>query len=164
MSKQKWENIIIHCSDSSWGSEKEIRHWHVDKNGWSDTGYHFIILNGRIRPNFYLEGMQGSIEVGRMLDGDSIVDSEEIGAHALGYNNKSIGICLIGAGVFSYPQINSLTGLVRELQLRFNIPIHKVLGHYEVDTKGKTCPNIKMDVFRRSLDPGGLFPEIPEKA
>jgi len=156
--KQKWDTIIVHCSDSIWGSAGEIRRWHVDNNGWSDIGYHFVILNGMVRPNFYIPLLQGSIEVGRVLDGDPFVDEEEIGAHALGYNNKSIGICLIGTSYFSQMQINSLQLLINYLQQRFSILTSRVFGHYEV-TEGKTCPNIKMDVFRNMLDPVGLLKE-----
>jgi len=151
----KWNNIIIHCSDSTWGSASEIRKWHLEK-GFRDIGYHFNIPNGRIRPNFYLPELDGTVEVGRPLDGDPIVEVDEIGAHALGYNDSAIGVCLIGKNVFSMYQLSTLTKLIVRLQLQFNIPLERVLGHYEVDQK-KTCPNMDMTVYRRSLDPLGLF-------
>ena len=151
----KWENIIVHCSDSYWATASEIRRWHLE-NGWSDIGYHNVILNGMIRPNFYVPIADGHIEFGRMLDGDSIVNSNEEGAHALGYNKNSLGICVVGVDVFTGQQLNNLASLIRYYCIRFKIPYNHVAGHYEVD-RTKSCPNIDMSEFRRSLDPSGLF-------
>ncbi len=148
---QRLSNIVVHCSDSPWGSASEIRRWHLEK-GWRDIGYHFVILNGWIRPDFYIEEMDGCIETGRQLDGDHIVDDNEIGAHALGYNAKSAGICLIGENGFSALQIGSLLKLLRRLEKLYMIENTAVLGHYETENAGgKTCPNIDMNHVRYML-------------
>ena len=138
-----YEYIIIHCSDSSWGSENEIRKWHTDK-GWKDTGYHFVINNGKVKSNIYYDFMNGSIELGRPID--------QIGAHTKGYNENSIGICLIGINEFTEKQFISLLNLVDQLMDRYNIPVENVLGHYETEqANGKTCPNIDMSDFRSEI-------------
>lgn len=70
---------ILHCSATPEGKEfnaSDIRKWHVDGNGWSDIGYHFVIL------------LDGTVEIGRPL--------ERVGAHVRGENNDSVGICYIG--------------------------------------------------------------------
>jgi len=54
----------------------EIKKWHVEERGFEDIGYHFVILKN------------GQIQHGR--------DSSKVGAHALGKNHDSIGICLEG--------------------------------------------------------------------
>ena len=38
--------IIVHCSDTPEGRNdkaEDIRRWHVNGNGWSDIGYHYVV-------------------------------------------------------------------------------------------------------------------------
>ena len=151
MKKLDW--IIIHISDSSFGSEREIRKWHLER-GWRDIGYHFIIDNGWISPDFYLPAMNGSIELGRPLDGDAFVEDNEIGAHTLGYNASSLGICVVGKKEWTFSQEASALRLCRQLMKQFTISPSHVLGHCETESgkkEGKTCPNYPMEVFRAKL-------------
>lgn len=150
-------NIIIHCSDSEFGSSAEIRRWHLER-GWKDIGYHFVILNGMIVPKtkyqlpLYVDAMDGSIEVGRKIDGDRFVTDNEAGAHALGYNSNSIGICLIGVDHFTEQQFNSLRELLRELMHTYGISKKRILGHYQTaKAGGKTCPNFDVTKFLETL-------------
>ncbi|MCK5019681.1 MAG: N-acetylmuramoyl-L-alanine amidase [Candidatus Peribacteraceae bacterium] len=149
------EYIIVHCSDSSWGSAREIRKWHINPpNNWRDIGYHFIINNGKPYPDSYFKFMDGQIEYGRDLDDDPYVEDKEIGSHALGYNQSSIGICLIGRGKdeFSKNQYDSLFDIIITLMNKYNIPIENVLGHYEIPkSNGKTCPNMDMNSLREII-------------
>ena len=151
--RKKVENIIVHISDSTWGSAREIDSWHKQK-GWKMIGYHFVIDNSFILPDFELYPMNGSIELGRPLDGDLFIEENEIGAHALGYNDKSIGVCGIGKEGWTKSQECSLIMLLRALCSKFNIPKENVLGHYETEggkAQGKTCPNLDMDMIRAEL-------------
>jgi hypothetical protein len=144
-------NIVVHCSDSAWGSAAEIRRWHLE-NGWRDIGYHFVISNGMTRPDFRVDALDGSVEVGRYLDGDNFISENEIGAHALGYNSDSIGICLIGKTSFTARQLGTLLNVLNDLGRRFDVPVTSILGHYETpDANGKTCPNIDMKHVRYLL-------------
>ncbi len=149
-----WKRIVLHCSDSHWGSAPEIRKWHSDPkpkgNGWSDIGYQYVIDNGKIKPNYYLDCMNGAVEIGRPIDGDMIAESGEKGAHAYGYNSDSIGVCLVGKERFTPAQMGKLIDLVSDLMTKFEIEAENVLGHYELDPR-KTCPNIDMDAFRKLL-------------
>jgi len=159
----KIENIIIHCSDSPWGCAREIRKWHTDPvpngRGWSDIGYHFVILNGRVLPDLYLTSLDGSIEAGRRLDSDMDIEPDEMGIHALGYNAKSIGVCLIGErkngeATFTTEQMFSLRSLCMELCHHFKVPANNVLGHGETDDgkkQGKTCPDFDVSAIRTYL-------------
>lgn len=146
----KWKRIVIHCSDSYWGSAPEIRNWHVNGNGWADIGYHYVINNGKIRPDYYLDSINGAVEIGRQIDGDQIVESNEKGAHAYGYNSDSIGVCLIGEEKFTQFQIGTLFDLIPDLMIKLKISQENVVGHYELDPR-KTCPNLDMDAFRKLL-------------
>lgn len=154
-------NIILHCSDSLFGSASEIRRWH-QANGWKDIGYHFVINNGLIVPDIvdkstgklkqtclYLPCMDGQIEVGRRLDGDKFISDNEAGAHALGYNANSIGIVWIGVYSFTPAQFMSGARLITELWNLFgrNIPVK---GHYEV-SQNRTCPNFNVPLFVKDI-------------
>lgn len=127
-------HIILHCSDSPQGrgdNAETIHRWHKE-NGFDGIGYHFVILEN------------GAIESGRPLFWD--------GAHTRGFNNKSIGICMIGKDTFTDEQIESAKSLINSTRGLFNIPIENILGHYETEqAHGKTCPNYDMELFRNGL-------------
>lgn len=131
------ERLVIHCSDSQFGNADLIRRWHR-LGGWKDIGYNLVILNklpesGRLAPE-----QDGQIEIGRGLNFDSAISPEEIGAHTLGYNYNSIGVCLIGKSVFTDRQMDSLLTVVK--LWRAIIPDIIVCGHRDLDLR-KTCPN-----------------------
>lgn len=114
---------IIHCSDSPQGrgdNAKTIDKWHRAR-GWNGCGYHFVILE------------DGTIEFGRSL--------LKSGAHAKGYNQISIGTCLIGIDYFTEAQFKSLRFLDKLFKIQYNC---KTIPHNEVN-KNKSCPNF--DVY-----------------
>ena len=143
------DEIILHCSDSPFGDAALVDGWHRAR-GWKGIGYHFVILNAypdadshRLRrPQFAQDGV---VQPGRPL--------EQIGAHAQGHNDCSIGICLIGKDEFTCQQFEALTELFAKLRGQF--PGVKLRGHYEVIAPGqpiKTCPNLDMDWLRGQLE------------
>ncbi len=134
--KESYPGIIIHCSDSKFGNAQTIEDWHKQRN-WSDIGYHFVILNGQIENNTYLDFMDGMIESGRDIDKN--------GAHARGYNNY-IGICLIGIDTFTDNQFRSLANMIKWLMRKFHFSLDEVMGHYDVSSK--TCPNFDVTKFK----------------
>lgn len=95
-------------------------------------GYHFVIYTA------------GAIVTGRHLD--------EPGAHVVGNNRRSIGICMIGTDAFSEAQWSSLASLVTLLKDKDRYPEARVCGHRDLspdaDNDGlvepwewlKTCP------------------------
>ena len=149
---RKITNIVIHCSDSEWGCVREIRSWHMQR-GWRDIGYHFVILNGNIDSDATIDFpfLDGSIECGRFLNEDLSLDGREIGSHALGYNDKSVGICLIGKKSFTIAQFSSLKRMLIHLLNTWRLPVSAVIGHYEIDKTGKTCPNFNVSALRDEL-------------
>ena len=75
--KRNVNKIIIHHSASPKDTTKEqIYDWHVNGNGWSDIGYHFVITE------------DGTIHEGRHINTS--------GAHCRGHNANSIGVCVTG--------------------------------------------------------------------
>jgi N-acetylmuramoyl-L-alanine amidase len=126
-----WLWIIVHHSDSDYGSAAIIDQWHRQR-GFDELGYHFVIDNGR-------GGADGQIEVGPRWP------VQKWGAHdnALDnrYNLYGIGICLVGDFNKTHPTVaqrRSLIRLVTYLMQKYNIPADHVLGHGE--TKDTECP------------------------
>lgn len=118
--------IIVHCSATPEGRHttvKEIDLWHK-QNGWKGVGYHYII---------YLDG---SIHKGR--------DVEMTGAHCVGHNKDSIGVCYIGGcdrnmkpkDTRTPEQKEALIELLTRLKKRY--PDAKIYGHR--DFANKCCP------------------------
>jgi len=131
---------ILHCSytrpSMDWGVA-EVRRVHVEENGWSDTGYHYVLKR------------DGTVEIGRPI--------ERPGAHAIGHNADSIGICLIGGMAeedrrpdcnFTADQWGALEALVVELAVRF--PGLSVIGHRDV-APGRACPTFDAAAWAASL-------------
>lgn len=150
MELKEVKKIVVHCSDSEFGSKARLKRWHLQK-GWSDIGYHFVINNG-----YEYKGdeknskiQDGFIEVGR--------DLKTAGAHVKGFNSSTLGVCLIGRRSFSEAQLRALKVLLNGLLEEFGLSTSDILGHYELDSK-KSCPNLDMDVIRGlEKDTNGKF-------
>ena len=125
--------IIIHCAATREGRDftvEDITRWHKAR-GFATIGYHYVIYR------------DGSIHEGRPL--------EQIGAHCVGHNKHSIGVCYIGGcasdgktpkDTRTPEQKEALLALLRRLKARFpNATIH---GHR--DFAAKACPSY--DAFR----------------
>lgn len=107
---------------------------------WRDIGYHYGIE---------LVDKAVEIVVGRMQD--------ESGAHCIGMNDKSLGVCFVGNFDQAEPPReawNAGLRLVRSLCKVFGIPRENVMGHR--DFAEKTCPGRKFDLalFRSQLKGG----------
>lgn len=148
---QKIQKIVLHCSDSLFGTAITIDGWHRAK-GWSKIGYMGVILNGQIKPDFYDSQSDGAWEWGRSVDDDKWIEPDEVGAHALGLNSTTVGICLIGKEKFTEAQLSEAKWRINFYLRQWGLTSKDVVGHYEVDHAGKTCPNIPMDIFRDYLD------------
>ena len=165
MAVRRIENIIIHCSDSGWGCTREIRKWHTTPpRNWRDVGYHFIITNGPVLSGFYLPALDGQIECGRYLDETRFMDDLEAGAHALGYNEYSVGVCLVGKESFTELQGHALRNLLFNLTNVYDIKAESILGHNETESgrqQGKTCPNFDVAQWRLWLKGSRDVPLLP---
>lgn len=138
--------IFIHCSATKPSQDigaAEIDRWHRAR-GWLGIGYHFVIRR------------DGTVEKGR--------DLYQAGAHAQGYNDRSVGICLVGGihetkmqGRWPKPEANfteaqweALDTLVDQMLEKF--PDAKVIGHNEVAKKACPSFNVQEWMAERKLD------------
>src|SRR3990167_6627685 len=129
-------HIILHHSltkDNQTVSWQAIRKYHVEINKWKDIGYHFGIE---------LVNSEYEIIAGRML--------LDIGAHTIGMNDSSIGICIIGNyDINDLPKEaeKKLIILIKTLMVIFNISVTNIKKHSDY-AKYKTCPGLKFPFNR----------------
>lgn len=140
---KSWKGAVIHHSASAAKKTDRsiIDSWHKARGfkkkyhaGQYYCGYHFVIH------------WNGIIETGRPLD--------MTGAHAKGFNDSHLGICILGNFENHSPtwdQYKSLVRLLRDLQEIFNFPDSGIIPHSKAgNTK---CPGkyFRMDVIFRDL-------------
>ncbi|MFC1682485.1 peptidoglycan recognition family protein [Nanoarchaeota archaeon] len=122
--------IIIHHSQRDFDFPEFIRFRHKNIRGWEDIGYHYLIGDA---DNPHVEN--GRLYLGR---------SEKFwGAHALGFNQNSIGVCFLGNLDNKPPTKEQIKTLVEFLKCKIkehNIDVENVLGHFELPEVEKTCP------------------------
>ena len=136
-SKRRIDEIIVHCTASREGQAmtvEQIRQDHIKNNHWSDIGYQYVV---------YLDG---TVHLGR--------DVDISGAHADGHNSHSIGVVYVG-GVENRPGVayknlkakdtrteaQKATLMALLMDLRKLYPKARIIGHRDVDRKGKACPS-----------------------
>jgi len=105
---------------------------------WSDIGYHYIIekdLTAFNKADQFLNVEDYVVKVGRPLN--------QGGAHTVGHNSKSIGICVVGNFDKNRPnesQLLLLKMLIRYLKDKFGdlkISYHREYASY------KSCPGLQ---------------------
>lgn len=128
MAQRKITEIIVHCSATPEGKDftvADITRWHKQR-GFRTIGYHYVIYR------------DGSVHTGRQ--------EGEIGAHCVGHNAVSIGICYIGGlaadgktpkDTRTKEQHEALLMLLRHLRAKY--PSAKIYGHR--DFAAKACPS-----------------------
>lgn len=121
--------LVVHCSATRCNRDfpvSSLRATHKAR-GFADIGYHFYITR------------DGEIHPCRPV--------HQIGAHAAGWNDKSIGICYEGgldedghtADTRTYAQKCALMDLLR--QLKKDYPHARILGHCQLSRNiHKACP------------------------
>ena len=130
---RKIDKIILHCTATPEGREvtvADVTAWHKER-GFRTIGYHYLV---------YLDG---TVVRGRR--------EEEIGAHCLGQNAGSIGVCYVGGldsrgkpkDTRTAAQRVALRNLVEGLQRRY--PHATLHGHNEF--AAKACPCFKISAL-----------------
>jgi N-acetylmuramoyl-L-alanine amidase len=153
-------HLIIHCSDSPWGDHRAISEWHrvrgFDRAGDTYCGYHYIIENGLPSYSVLKDGVRCAARDGLVVTARPAC---YWGCHALGFNDRSLGICLIGVRDFTTRQMDALEQTVRALCEQYDIPPANVLGHCETKLAGgKSCPNFDVAALRARLVAPVLVP------
>ena len=134
-----WKHIVIHHTATSAGSVDSIHESHLknkDKNGnpWLGIGYHFVIGNGN--------GMaDGAIE--STFRWRTQIQGAHAGSSNKDYNERGIGICLVGNFEKTPPtpaQKRSVKLLVQTLRREYRISPAEVVGHKDIRASSTECP------------------------
>ena len=125
---RKINEIIVHCAATPEGKNfkaADIDRWHRERK-MKCIGYHYVV------------DLDGTVEPGR--------PESEIGAHCLGHNQYSIGVCYVGGlaadgktpkDTRTSAQKEALLALLKKLRAKYpNASIH---GHR--DFAAKACPS-----------------------
>jgi len=132
--RRPWRHIVIHHSASNGGNAEQFDVAHRER-GWDELGYHFVITNGQGGPD-------GLVQVG------SRWRKQKHGAHCGGtpnneYNERGIGICLVGDFTNEMPtraQLTSLRRLVDYLATTYHIPAESIITHRDAPNAHTSCP------------------------
>ena len=122
--------IILHHAEASHASVEDVNQWHLN-NGWAGIGYNYYIRK------------DGTIWRGR--------PEWAVGAHAIGHNDKSIGICCEGAYMtetMPAAQMAALKELIRTMMAKY--PGAKLLRHCDVnstDCPGRNFPWVEVQKY-----------------
>ena len=112
--------IVLHHTDSENTTIETIHKWHLEK-GWFGCGYHRYIRE------------DGSTYQGRPDD--------TIGAHTIGYNHDSIGVCLEGNFTKRALKLHQEQALIKVLvELREKYPEAVITDHRSFNNTD--CPAI----------------------
>lgn len=159
--KPSFKYIVLHHSLTTDGRVVDwssIRKWHMglikgSPYHMSDVGYHLGVE---------LVGQNVEVKIGRPLS--------MAGAHTIGFNDKAVGICILGSFDKNVPDswhwMTSLY-LIKRIRERINIPIENIIGHRESfvllkKPVEKTCPGLKFDMnlFRRDVKENWISEDI----
>ncbi|WP_031508975.1 peptidoglycan recognition protein family protein [Streptomyces megasporus] len=142
-------SIIVHHTASANSSDfsraqahshaRWVQNLHMDKNGWVDTGYHFLVSRG----GWITEGRHDSLRT--LYGGSEFV----LGAHTAGRNDQAIGIASEGsyhAGALPpQAQWDVLVVLCAFVCERYGIPASRIHGHK--DYSATLCPGVYHDML-----------------
>ena len=133
--------IVVHHTDSPNSTDTSLEHvyalcrsiqnYHMDHNGWSDTGQHFT----NARSGHVAEGRHGSLAA--LKAGNKLV----VGAHTQGQNETSIGIENEGTYTSATPPAklwNKLIDLVSYIAHQYGVSPSHIKGHR--DFNSTDCP------------------------
>jgi hypothetical protein len=166
--------IVIHHTATSNGTAttqaaayslaRGIQNYHMDSNGWIDTGQQFTVSRG----GYAMEGRHRSLE--RLNLGNSFVRGAHVGAGNV--NNESIGIENEGLYTSVTPPAalyNKLVQLCAFICDKYGLPATQIFGHR--DFMATACPGnilygmlpqLRSDVA--ALLAGGSFSTIVDNA
>lgn len=148
--------IIWHCTATPAGRHfdvDDVRGWHRER-GWSDIGYHFLIL------------LDGTIQVGRPAD--------RVGSHVAGRNTGTLGIAYVGglsASTGSPMDTRTVDQKKAGIKLVFDLlrqypTITRISGHRDYANKACPCFDAGVEfsgVFLHEVRTTGSAPAVVER-
>lgn len=143
--------LVLHHAKTPNGSSRygaaDVDKWHKEKD--FRRGLQQVEV---FQPQFRYIGYHGLILVsGELIHGRA---ENEIGAHAKGVNQRSLGICMMGTDKFTKAQWETLSKVVYAFRMVY---MGEVIGHRDHNPE-KRCPGFDVNAW---LGPKQLPPELP---
>lgn len=132
------DGLPMPADDDSKSRLEMIRYSHVNRNGWADIGYHFIVDRA------------GKVWEGRPINFQ--------GAHVKNNNEHNIGVLCLGNFEIQQPsssQLNGLAAQIAYLRRQYRLSINQIYTHQEINpTK---CPGRYLQPRVASMRSHGAF-------
>ncbi|MEU9372744.1 peptidoglycan recognition family protein [Streptomyces sp. NPDC048255] len=128
-------NVEDYSRQRAFALARAIQNYHMDSQGWIDTGQHFTVSRGA----FVTEGRHHSLD--ELTAGARQVRS----AHCVGQNNVSVGIENEGTYTSVEPpakQYGALVALCAHVCRQYGLPPSEIYGHR--DFNDTACPGDRL--------------------
>lgn len=136
--------IVVHQTDSSCREAEtqiiDTANYHINSRGWCSIGYHIFID-----------------QYGKIFQVNNLKDRA---AHAGNDNDYSIGIVICGdhriddgtinTDIIPKKQYNALVWTLAHIQNLYP-QFNNIIGHTDVSTSGKSCPNLHLGELRSDV-------------
>ncbi|MFJ3876686.1 peptidoglycan recognition family protein [Streptomyces sp. NPDC090077] len=142
-------NVTDYSLQRAHALARAIQTYHMDVQGWIDTGQHFTVSRGA----FVLEGRHHSLAA--LGSGDRMVR----GAHCVGQNSAAIGIENEGTYTTQEPpavQFSALADLCAHVCRQYDVSPSEIYGHRDFNSTAcpgdrlyAMLPRLRQDVARR---------------
>ncbi|RKT02481.1 N-acetylmuramoyl-L-alanine amidase [Streptomyces sp. 3211.6] len=145
-------NVSDYSRERAHALARAIQTYHMDMQGWIDTGQHFTVSRGA----FVLEGRHQSLAA--LDSGEQLVR----GAHCVGQNSVAVGIENEGTYMTEEPpaaQFSALADLCAHVCRQYGIGASEIYGHRDFNSTAcpgdklyAMLPKLRQDVARRLGD------------
>ncbi|WP_327134948.1 peptidoglycan recognition protein family protein [Streptomyces sp. NBC_01343] len=128
-------NVTDYSQQRAYALARAIQTYHMDAQGWIDTGQHFTVSRGA----FVMEGRHNSLA--ELRTGKRQVRA----AHCVGQNTVSIGIENEGTYMTEDPpaaQFSKLADLCAHICTQYGLPASEIYGHR--DFNSTSCPGDRL--------------------
>jgi hypothetical protein len=118
--------LVVHHSASVLDGPRDIQKLHMEKRGYADIGYHYLIEAG-----------------GRLYEGRAL---NVRGAHTGGFNTGTVGVCLLGNFENQWPameQLQTLRSLGTSLVAAYGLT--HLAGHNSFQPGATVCPGHNLE-------------------
>ena len=142
--EMRWRYILIHHTASDIGNMDYYRKFHVEKRGWSDIAYHFVVNNGSMNTTI------GEIEESELWK----ERKPNLSSRSWYANYFGIAVVLVGNFERHPPpalQQEALIKLLTNLALRYESPPERIVGHREIQNTACPGKHIEMNRVRAAV-------------
>lgn len=145
--------VVHHSATPQWLTVDQIRKEHINVNGWSDIGYHYLIT--KETGEWTLKPGRNQKYIGAHVLQDKMIIDPATKRYMKINNETSIGLCLIGRYDYINPEdklINETAYALKKLTSKFTLSLNRdvIIPHCKVSYTA--CPGKNtMDMIYKKL-------------